>query len=396
MFRRIAFLGALTALVAGVTHAWAAEAQEWDTLTRAEAVRIVVERYAPWSERAHRIADHMPPLALFWDTDQKAWYAPAVEIAFEEEIVSGFPDGSLRPGGALTQEQAAIMLTRAEGAKRGNYMYGKSDIEILQHTAEYGVRIAEPVQIGRMISYQEFLWMFPEVEYVAPASSSRSFSSSASRMSGSSVSSGIAPAALPRTASSSSRAGLIFSRASSVAFSQQYVAPQQPASNPEPPPFRTPDEVPELQYASNQPFAIAMPTLGILDLTVTHPSDPFTDEGLVSVLSRGVGHLFSYPGAGGKIFVYGHSSNWSWDNSGYAKIFRQINRLNIGDLVYVTYEGALHVYQVMEKYSVPAGDLSQFSDNGDGEELLLYTCWPPDSISERYVVRASPVKVIPF
>ena len=401
MFRRLAFLGLLTALVAITTHVWAQEPrtmENWGTVTRAEAVKIIIEKYEPWKTKAEKIASHMPPLPLFWDTDQKAWYAPYLEVAFDQEIAMGFPDGSFRPGNALTQEQAALLITRGEDAKRGRFSGWEPSAQVIRRALEYGVRVAEPVQLGRTVSLEEFLWMFPENEYV-PSTASRASSSSAMSVrsgSGSSRSGGIAPQPMARSSSSSAPRYNLFSRGSSS--SSAPVAPQydyQPEPEPAPE-FLTPDDVPALQYASNQNFAIAMPTLGIVDLTITHPGDPYSDEGLISVLDRGVGHLFSYPGNGGKIFIYGHSSNWSWDTSGYAKIFRQINRLNVGDLVYVTYENKLHVYQVMEKGSVPAGDLGQFSDNGDGEELLLYTCWPPDSISERYVVRASPIQVIPF
>ena len=141
---------------------------------------------------------------------------------------------------------------------------------------------------------------------------------------------------------------------------------------------------------SSKPFAITIPSLGISDLSVIHPSDPTTSQGLLSVLQDGVGHLFSYPGAGGKIMIYGHSSGYPWDVSKYTQIFRKVNQLAQGDRVYVTYQGNLFEYQVTGKQTVPADDMSAFS--GEGEELILYTCWPPDSIKERYIVHAAPMR----
>lgn len=89
--------------------------------------------------------------------------------------------------------------------------------------------------------------------------------------------------------------------------------------------------------------------------------------------------------------IYGHSSGYPWDLSQYTKIFRQINRLTPGDRVYVTYQGSLYTYEVTQKQEVGASDTTPFNDRGMGEELILYTCWPPDSISQRFLVHALPV-----
>jgi len=136
-----------------------------------------------------------------------------------------------------------------------------------------------------------------------------------------------------------------------------------------------------------------MPTLGINSLNVLHPSDPFTSAGLLAPLKYGVGHLFSYPGTNGKILIYGHSSSYPWDVSSFTKIFRQINKLAVGDKVYVDYDGKKITYEVSFKETVPAKDLSAYK-NGGSEELILYTCWPPDSISQRYLVHARPVQAV--
>ena len=92
--------------------------------------------------------------------------------------------------------------------------------------------------------------------------------------------------------------------------------------------------------------------------------------------------------------IYGHSSGYPWDLSQFTKIFRQINKLQQGDRVYVTYAGTIYTYEVTYHETVDAGDTAPFNDNGSGEELILYTCWPPDSISQRYLVHALPVGAV--
>jgi LPXTG-site transpeptidase (sortase) family protein len=143
-------------------------------------------------------------------------------------------------------------------------------------------------------------------------------------------------------------------------------------------------------YVSQRPFAITLPDIELADLPIEHPADASSEASLVEVLDRGAGHLFSYPGEGGSVFLYSHSSNWPWVVSPYARAFREIHRLNVGDRVYVTYDNRLFVYQVSSKETVPAGDLAVAQSAGDAEQLVLYTCWPPDDITERYVVRAVP------
>jgi LPXTG-site transpeptidase (sortase) family protein len=148
-------------------------------------------------------------------------------------------------------------------------------------------------------------------------------------------------------------------------------------------------------YASEKYFSISMPSIGVTDLTITHPQDAVSKDGVLSVLKQGVGHLFSYPGGGGKMMVYGHSSGYPWDVSEYTKIFRRINELSPGDKVYVTYAGKLHVYKVTHEQTIIAKDANKaFQDEGVGEELILFTCWPPDSIAQRYLVHAVPVETV--
>jgi len=137
-----------------------------------------------------------------------------------------------------------------------------------------------------------------------------------------------------------------------------------------------------------------MPDVGITDLAVIHPTDPFSSQGVMAPLQNGVGHLFSFPGGGGKVMIYGHSSGYPWDRSQFTKIFRKINELDPGDRVYVTYDGKMYVYEVTYEESVAASDTSRLTDDGRGEELILYTCWPPDSISQRYYVHAVPVETV--
>ncbi len=336
-------------------------------INRAEVLKVVLSMRSDDKAVVDRVRKNLPPLPLFSDIDQKSWYAPYVEAGFEKKIVTGYPDGSFQPARAVTVEESIALLLRAYGEKgasgaatlspyidnRDNqwftpYVNSAITKNLIMHSGK--LRLGVPITRGEFFDIAYRLHQITATQQAAFAGSE--------------------PSIVPiRT----------------------LVQRPQPTSTvisaPQPKTVDTP-------FASQKYFAISMPSIGITDLAVIHPTDPFTSQGVLEPLQNGVGHLFSFPGGGGKILVYGHSSGFPWDKSQYTKIFRKINELKTGDKVYVTYDGKLTVYEVTYEESVPASDTSRYNDDGKGEELILYTCWPPDSISQRYLVHAVPVQKI--
>lgn len=330
-------------------------------LNRAEALKIVLRLQRSTQDRVAHYQGNLPAMPLFWDSDQSQWYAPYVEAAFEKSLITGYPDGSLRPAQMLRVEEAVALLLRSIGkdsavlgepADLSPYIENRSG-EWFTGVINAAIRSNLVMHVGRLrlgatITRGQFIDM--------------AYRLSAVRESG----------------------GAPFSGAEPVAP----VAPWTVVTNPPP---DSPIVTTMGPYASEKYFAISIPAIGVTDLAVTHPADPFSKDGILEPLKYGVGHLFGFPGTGGKIMIYGHSSGYPWDLSQYTKIFRQINRLRTGDRVYVTYAGSLYTYEVTRKEAVAASDTTPFNDQGTGEELILYTCWPPDSISQRYLVHALPV-----
>jgi len=333
-------------------------------LNRAEALKVILGLDRATKDRVDWYRQHLPAMPLFWDMDQSQWYAPYVEAAFEKSLLTGFPDGSLRPGQMLRVEEAVVLLMRTigEGTGIGSDAILSPYIENQSqqwYTAALNGAIRRNLimhqgrlRLGTAITRGQFFDMVYRLSVVRDT--------------------GVAS----------------FSGAEPVLAQ---AVPPAPVTYVVPAARQTQTTPSSLPYASEKYFAISIPTIGISDLTITHPQDPFSKEGILEPLKFGVGHLFGYPGAGGKIMVYGHSSGYPWDLSQYTKIFRQINRLNVGDRVYITYSGSLYTYEVTQKQTVDASDTTPFNDHGNGEELILYTCWPPDSVSQRYLVHTLPV-----
>ena len=339
-------------------------------LNRAEALKVVAGLRV--ADRVDWYKKNAVPLPLFRDVATGTWYTPYVEAGFEANILTGYPDQTFRPANYLTVEEAIAMALRAygetgnsQGAQLSPYIQNRDNEWFTPYinaavTKNLIMNLGR-LELGQYITRGRFFDLLYRLDKVYTEGS---------------VSYGGPEPAQYITAQPRS----------------QIFAVQPSGSINVPQSTSVPAVLP--QYASEQYFAVSMPTLSITDLTITHPFDPFTPDGVLQPLQQGVGHLFGYPGGGGKIMIYGHSSSYPWDVSNYSKIFRQANKLSAGDRIYVTYDGKLYTYEVTHKHAVDASDTSQFQDNGSGEELILYTCWPPDSISQRYLVHALPVNVV--
>lgn len=340
-------------------------------LNRAEAVKVLTQANAALQKQVDLHQQNMPPLPLFADMRQNYWYAPHVEAAFAAGVVKGYPDGTFRGYRLLSVEEAVTLLVRANGGA------GESD------TAELSPHIAN----------QSNAWFTPYINQVIqrnlvmpqrtlrlgqPITRGQFFDMVYRQMS-------LADSGLIAFTESEPAAVAITPSAPPQSTGIRINAPQ---------PQTTRVSIANNPNASEKYFAISMPTLGINDLSIIHPEDPFSSQGLLAPLEHGVGHLFSYPGGGGKIMIYGHSSGFPWDVSEYTKIFRRVNELHTGDKIYVTHEGRLHTYEVTYEQTIDANDTTPFSDNGAGEELILYTCWPPDSIAQRYLVHAKKIEEV--
>ena len=358
-------------------------------MTRAQGVAAIVSSDPSMRQRVAWYQEHMPPLSLFTDTPQSEWVAPYLEVAFEQGIVAGNPNRTFRPHDLLATEEALALVTRFKDRNKDQasvvlYLPGTNHTDDwysvpLQAALTDGITVPSPLIASMPLERTDFYAMLSSAGINHPEDVSL-------------VDPPLPPpVSVPIVLQPSSEHG-----SQSQPSGRIQLQPLRPGATYRRPSIQLPSRTVAMEApnsGNSMPFNISLPTLGISHLTITHPADPFTAKGLLSVLQAGVGHLFSYPGKDGKILIYGHSSSYPWDVSSYTKIFRQINRLNAGDRVDVEYAGTTYVYEVTYKETVPAKDMSAYR-NGGGEELILYTCWPPDSISERYLVHAKPVEKI--
>jgi len=358
-------------------------------LNRVEALKVILIAQGEFADRIAHYAKNTPPIPLFTDVDQTQWYTPYLEAASEKSVVTGYPDRSFRPGQLLKTEEAVTLLMRTFNLTGPNAVATLSPYIENQSNQWYTASINQAIEknlvmhkgklrLGSAITRGQFFDMVYRL-YAIRANKQTVFA-------GPEPQAQVVAQPVPQPISVAR--AVPGANPGSTGVSSYNNADTVPANVVLSPKIDHP-------YASEKYFSISMPSIGVTDLTITHPQDAVSKDGVLSVLKQGVGHLFSYPGGGGKMMVYGHSSGYPWDVSEFTKIFRRINELNPGDKVYITYAGTLYVYKVTHEQTIIAKDANKaFLDEGVGEELILFTCWPPDSIAQRYLVHAVPVETV--
>lgn len=391
MARRFLLLAGLCLLLGVATSAFGADMRQAPWITREGAVAMLVASKPEWRAEVEQVSANMPPMPIFRDTDIGEWYAPYLEVAFAHQLIAASDfHRDFRPGALLKQGEAIALAVRYKAnGNRALIPQEEPDHPLatalhVQKGYDMGLHFPEPFELWNVIGREAWFDLIASAGVHTPSAITVTIPSPATVVP---LPQQPLPVAGPIVVPSNPPAQTGYKPSPSAAL-----APSQPVYVPAPvaaPAVSVPPSTIQ-PSAPTSAFTITIPSLNIQHLTVTHPSDVTSQSGLLAPLKNGVGHLFSYPGHGGTVMVYGHSSSYAWDVSEYTKIFRQINKLNPGDRVIITYGGETFTYEVTHKQTVDASDMSAYQNTGS-EQLILYTCWPPDDIKQRYLVHARPV-----
>lgn len=126
---------------------------------------------------------------------------------------------------------------------------------------------------------------------------------------------------------------------------------------------------------------LIVPRLGLRTIVVNG-----TDSG---TLTKGPGRYTKsfVPGEGELIYIAGHRTT-------YGAPFASIDRLDPGDLVKLELPYGTFVYRVRNSVIVPAGDVQRLRSAGR-EVIALQACHPRFFATQRLIVYAVPVRVLP-
>lgn len=143
---------------------------------------------------------------------------------------------------------------------------------------------------------------------------------------------------------------------------------------------------PRAPQTATKPTYISIPSIGVKS-TILQPESPRVDV-LDEALKKGAVY---YPGSGtieqGNIFLFGHSTNWAIVQNQAYKTFNDLDKLSVGEEIYLTAGGKTYVYEVETVSHVDANtafvDLSR-----PGRRLTISTCDTFGAQSDRWVVDA--------
>jgi len=119
-----------------------------------------------------------------------------------------------------------------------------------------------------------------------------------------------------------------------------------------------------------------------------------TDEKIyLPALQKGVAHAqgTAFPGEGGHIFLFAHSTDYFWNVGAYNAVFYLLGKLENGDEVNIFYKGQRFVYKVIGKKIVDPKQVEYLTRKSKKEFLTLQTCWPPGTTLKRLLVFATRV-----
>ena len=142
------------------------------------------------------------------------------------------------------------------------------------------------------------------------------------------------------------------------------------------------------------PFDATSPAkLVIPKIEVNAPVAWNVDDSLLNQkLLEGVAHYKGtpLPGERGNVFITGHSSYYSWVRSDYKDVFALLDKLDVGDKIYLQYNQKTFTYSVASS-KVVSPDKMEVSNSTADYTLTLMTCVPIGTNLNRLVVTANQI-----
>lgn len=149
----------------------------------------------------------------------------------------------------------------------------------------------------------------------------------------------------------------------------------------------------EILYPQDPSFSVIIPKIGANE-KITPNVDPDNEQEYLEVLSHSIAHAkgTAFPGIDGTTYLFAHSTDNFWDVGRYNAVFYLLNKMENGDDVVLFFGGKRYNYKVYDTKIVDSSD-THFIDGalGQGERVILQTCWPPGTAWKRLLIFAKPI-----
>jgi len=132
---------------------------------------------------------------------------------------------------------------------------------------------------------------------------------------------------------------------------------------------------------------ILIPKINV-DAPIVYPTESSNDA-ILTAIKDGVAHYpnTAMPGRVGNVFLTGHSSYYWWNGGKFNQVFALLDKLTVGDLIYVYYQGGKYIYRVNQSFIVNPSQVDILNSSGK-PILTLMTCTPVGTSLRRLVVQA--------
>lgn len=142
-------------------------------------------------------------------------------------------------------------------------------------------------------------------------------------------------------------------------------------------------------------FGIVIPKIGV-NARILASINPTKPEEYTEALKQGIAHASTsfFPDENGTVYLFSHSTNSDWFVRDLNAIFYLLKNLEPEDKIIVFYKEKPYEYKITDKKIVSPSAVSYLVPQKGMQKLILQTCWPPGSTTERLLIFAD-LTVIP-
>lgn len=148
----------------------------------------------------------------------------------------------------------------------------------------------------------------------------------------------------------------------------------------------------EILYPQDPMFSVVIPKIGANEKIIANV-DPDNEKEYLQVLLHNIAHAkgTAFPGVNGTTYLFAHSTDDFWNVGRYNAVFYLLNKMQKGDDVVLFFNNKRYNYVVNDTKIIDPSDTHYITANlGQGERVILQTCWPPGTSWKRLLVFAVP------
>lgn len=140
---------------------------------------------------------------------------------------------------------------------------------------------------------------------------------------------------------------------------------------------------------------IIISSIGV-DAPVVFGVTSVAEQDVQTAMQSGVLHYgtTALPGQAGNGVYVGHSSGALWRPGNFKWVFTHLEKLQVGDVISVEYEGVKYSYRVFETWITAPTDLSVLEPT-EVPVITLITCTPVGTSTNRFIVRGLQISPSP-